>query len=232
MNGREGKAAEKMKLGVISYQAPHLKTEQIVRGLLGKYDMSVYALPFVSRNERRVWLRHRPEQSAAAHPRELCERYGLAYIPVQRDVEIEDACDVYLIAGAGILSAEFVRGKRILNGHPGIIPAVRGLDAFKWSIYHLLPLGVTLHYIDEKVDAGEVISVVETPVFASDSLESLARRHYENEIKLLSEFERHMENPQNPFSQIARGEPMRRMKYEQERELADIFTRYKERYCG
>ena len=71
----------------------------------------------------------------------------------------------------------------------------------------MLPLGVTLHYIDENVDAGEVISVVETPVFASDSLESLARRHYENEIKLLSEFELYMRKPQNLFSQIPQGNP-------------------------
>jgi len=227
----DGNVKARKRLGLITYNTPHLKTEQILCNLLGKYDIKIYALPFVLRDKRRVWFRHRPDQSVAAHPRELCEYYGLPFVPVQRDIEIDDSRDIYLITGAGILSAEVVRGKRVINGHPGIIPAARGLDAFKWSIYNMLPLGVTLHYIDENVDAGEVISVVETPVFVSDSLESLARRHYENEIKLLSEFELYLRKPQNLFSQIPQGNPMRRMKYEQELELSDKFALYKERYC-
>ncbi len=216
-------------LGIITYDTNHLKTEQILLRLAVRYSIRVYALPYVQRPARRVLLRHRPDQSAAAHPRDICQRYGLPYIPVENDAQIGNGCELYLITGAGILSAECLRGKRVLNGHPGIIPAARGLDAFKWSVYNMLPLGVTLHYIDERVDAGEVVSVIPTPVFPSDTLETLARRHYENEIQMLSQFEEHLKQPCNPFADIAQGESMRRMKAEQEAELPERFEQYKRR---
>ena len=216
-------------LGIITYDTNHLKTEQILLQLAGRYQMEVYALPYVQRPVREVLFQHRPDQTAAAHPRDICAQFGIPYIPVERDTQIDDGCELYLITGAGILSAECVRGKRVLNGHPGVIPAARGLDAFKWSIYHALPLGVTLHYINEQVDAGEIVSVIPTPVFPSDTLAALARRHYENEIQMLIHFEEHLRRPQNPFPHLLPGEQMRRMKKEQEREMMARFEFYKHR---
>lgn len=223
---------KKKQLGIISYNMPHVKTEQIVFNLFDRYDMRVYALPYVPRNTRKVWFPHRPNQLAAAHPKELCRHYQIPFISVQKDTEIDNDCDFYLIAGAGILSAEFLNGKQVINAHPGVIPAVRGLDSFKWSIYNMLPLGITLHYIDKDVDAGDIISIIKTPVFLSDSLESLARCHYEQEIKILSEFEQNMRDPKNHFTEIPQREPTRRMKYEQELELTDKFKLYKMKYCN
>ena len=220
-----------MKLGIISYSTAHLKTEQVLLNLVDKYDIKLYALPFVPRPSRKVVFQHRPNQFTAVHPQELCGYYGLTYVPVTCDSEIDNDCDLYLVTGAGLLSAECLQGKKVLNGHPGIIPAVRGLDAFKWSIYNLLPLGVTLHYIDEKVDEGNVISVVPTPIFLSDTLETVARRHYENEIMVLSNFENCLLRYQNPFRGIEHRERNRRMTYEQEISLAERFELYKQNYC-
>lgn len=215
-------------LGIITYDANHLKTEQVLLQLAGRYAIRVYALPYVQRPARQVQFQHRPEQSAAAHPRDLCQWYGWPYIPVESDREIGSDCEQYLITGAGILSPECLREKRILNCHPGVIPAVRGLDAFKWTIYNLLPLGVTLHYVDERVDAGEVISIVPTPIFPSDTLETLARRHYENEIHVLAQFEDYFHNPQTCYADLAPGKSMRRMKLEDEQKLPQRFELYKQ----
>lgn len=219
------------QLGILTYDTNHLKTEQVVLHLAGRYQLVIYGLPFTSRPSRPVYFQHRPNQSAAAHPRELCRRYNWDYIPVQSDAEIDNRCDLYLITGAGILSPACLRGKKILNCHPGIIPAARGLDAFKWSVYHMTPLGITLHYIDEAVDAGKIVSIIPTEVFPSDTLETLARRHYENEIHVLSHFEEHLHNPQNPFEGIPQGDATRRMKPAQEIELAHKFQVYKQAYC-
>lgn len=214
------------KIGIITYNTNHLKTEQILLRLIGRYEIKVYALPFTQRPPRTVLFHHRPDQSTAVHPRDICQQYGLPFIPVENDAQIDNSCELYLITGAGILSAKCLQGKQVLNGHPGVIPAARGLDAFKWSIYNLLPLGVTLHFIDEQIDAGEIISIVSTPVFPSDTLESLARRHYENEIQILSQFERYLNHPQNPFADIAHGESTYRMKTEQEAVLPERFKDY------
>lgn len=220
------------QLGIISYNTNHLKTEQIMLNLMGQYDIRVYALPFVARPNRNVLFQHRPNQAMGAHPAELCQRYGFRFLPVRNDSEIDNSCDLYLVAGAGILSTKCLHGKKILNGHPGVIPAARGLDAFKWSVYHQIPLGITLHYIDENIDAGQILAVIPTPVFLSDTLESAARRHYENEIKLLSNFQQYLSCPKNPFEGIQARESTRRMQYAQELELKERFELYKKRFCS
>lgn len=221
------------KLGIISFNAPHLKTEQIILNLHSRYAITVYALPFVPRPARTVMFQHRPDQSEAAHPREICGQFNIPFIPIMHDWEIENGLDYYLIAGAGILSERCLQGKQILNAHPGVIPAVRGLDAFKWSIYELKPLGVTLHYIDKNIDVGQIVSIVPTPILPSDKLGTLARRHYENEISLLSNFEEYVSAPySNPYAGIPAGESTRRMKLHQEEVLEKRFELYKQRYCS
>lgn len=118
----------------------------------------------------------------------MCKNFNLKYVQCDSDKEINNECEFYLITGSGILSADCVNNKKIINCHPGIIPAVRGLDAFKWSIFDMQPIGNTLYYINENIDSGEIISIVQTPIFITDSLETFARRHYEMEINVLSNF--------------------------------------------
>ena len=52
-----------------------------------------------------------------------------------------------------------------------------------------------MHFIDENVDSGEIISVAPTDVFHSDTIMTLARRYYENEIATLAKFVYFLENP-------------------------------------
>jgi len=54
--------------------------------------------------------------------------------------------------------------------------------------------------IDKEIDSGEVIKVKENDVFQSDSIESLERRHYENEINLFLKFEDLINLPSNIYS--------------------------------
>jgi phosphoribosylglycinamide formyltransferase-1 len=220
-------------VGLITYHYPHLKTEQVLQRLLGLengFAFRMYALPFSPRKTRETLFNHRPEQSCAVAPQALAEKHKIPYILCNTDTDIDDRCDVYLVLGAGILSAQCVEAKRILNCHPGIIPTSRGLDSFKWSIYGMKPLGVTLHYIDAQVDAGDIISVVATDIYVSDSLATLSRRHYENEIDVLARFPDFLNKPRNPFPNIDVGEVRKRMPLGQERELAQRFSEYTDRY--
>ena len=99
-----------------------------------------------------------------------------------------------MIGGAGILDIGFAKGKPIVNAHPGIIPTTRGLDSFKWAIFNNDLIGNTLHLIDEEVDQGQILHIEKTHVFPSDSINTLARRHYENEILLLGQVLNVIEN--------------------------------------
>ncbi len=218
-------------IGLITYHFPHLKTEQVIQRLLYKpYEYKIYALPFVDRPKKQVFFSHRPDQTEAVAPQVIAKAHNIPYIVCKSDRDIDNSCDLYLLLGAGILSKECVEGKRIVNCHPGIIPAVRGLDAFKWAIYEMKPMGVTLHFIDEQVDSGEIIAVVPTNVYKTDTLSTLARRHYENEIDVLSRFDEFLLNPTNPFKDISSGELKRRMPLEKEKELIKKFPEYVLRY--
>ncbi len=220
-------------VGLITYHSPHLKTEQVLQRLLNLdagFEFRMYALPFLQRKPRETLFRHRPEQSDAVAPQTMAEKHGISYALCNTDNDIDDRCDVYIILGAGILSAKCVQGKKIINCHPGIIPASRGLDSFKWAIYEMKPLGITLHYIDAQVDAGEIISVIPTNTYVFDSLTTLARRHYENEIDVLSRFTDFLKKPSNPFQDIDEGEAKKRMPFRQERELASRISEYTDKY--
>jgi methionyl-tRNA formyltransferase len=63
--------------------------------------------------------------------------------------------------------------KGCVNLHPALLPYNRGTYPNVWSIVEGTPAGVTLHYIDEGIDTGEVIAQQEVPVSPADTGESL-----------------------------------------------------------
>ena len=162
--------------------------------------------------KRSKWLfAHRPKQSEAVSAEEIAQQWKSPYTICGSDTEIPNECDIYLITGCGIVSKECLKGKKIRSTHTGIILNSRGLDSCKWVSLEHMPSGVTLHYIDEKVDCGAIVSVSPTPIYSSDTLHTLARRHYENEIAMLSNFALHLSKPQNPFAGILQTKSTKRM---------------------
>lgn len=186
-----------LKIGLISYNTNHLKSEEVFNNIISKkYELTVFLLPFMARKIRDVLFKHRPDQSKAQNLGLIATKNNIKVIYCKNDLDIYNGLDYYLILGAGIISKECIKGKKIINCHPGIIPSVRGLDSFKFSILNNIRLGITLHYIDENVDEGELISTFQTPVYKNDTLKTLAKRHYENEIRILSNFEEFINNNQ------------------------------------
>lgn len=223
-----------MKVGIITYDNPHLKTEQIVLNLNrapGIDRITVFALPFVPRKARSVRFQHRPDQTAAVASRELARLDKVSWQAWDGASDIGDAEDYFLITGAGIINADRTRGIPIVNCHPGIIPIQRGLDAFKWAILDGNEIGNTLHFIDNEVDSGEVIACLRTEVFADDTLETLARRHYENEIAMMSAFAEYIREG-GWTSDAAPQEARMRMPADTEAEMIAAFDGWRDRHCG
>jgi phosphoribosylglycinamide formyltransferase-1 len=218
------------RFGLITYQCPHLKTEQVILELLRHYrpeQLVIYALPYTPRPAREVLINHRPNMDLSVDAAVMARAHGIEYHAVNHDTEIPNGLDYYLVLIGYLLSAEFIRDKKTINTHPGIIPSVRGLDAVKWALYDMKPLGVTMHFIDEAIDAGDVISIVPTPVYETDTIDVLCRRHYENELYLTCAFERFLEHPTNVFAGIEPGEARRRMGKAMEAEVLERFDEYK-----
>jgi methionyl-tRNA formyltransferase len=63
-----------------------------------------------------------------------------------------------------------------VNVHPALLPWNRGAHPNVWSIIEGTPAGVTLHYLDEGVDTGDIIDQRDVVVEAVDTAETLYRR--------------------------------------------------------
>ncbi|WP_299868283.1 formyltransferase family protein [uncultured Hoeflea sp.] len=155
----------------------------------GFRNIDLLLMPFKKRPERAVEFKHRPAQFEGPDPRSLAAFNGGKIIQYSEWRDVLDDYEWFLVCGSNLIEADFANSGRILNVHAGLIPSVRGLDSFKWAILNGMPLGNTLHKIDDRADAGEILFHLPTPVFPEDDLHTLARRHYENEIWMLINFD-------------------------------------------
>lgn len=108
-------------------------------------------------------------------------------------IRLLEASPVEYIVLAGfmrILSPEFVRkykGK-IINIHPSLLPAFPGAhgirDAFEAKVAET---GVTVHFVDEGVDSGQIILQKKVAVAAGETLENLEAKIHAVEYEIYPE---------------------------------------------
>ena len=79
------------------------------------------------------------------------------------------------------------------------------------------------------IDLGEVLRVFKTPVYLRDTLQTLARRHYENEIYILSNFHKYLKKVY--YKNFKEKDAHMRMPLEKEKTLEEKFKKYKEKFC-
>lgn len=213
-----------MDIGIFSYSKYHLKTSKLVEGFLKKkYKITVILVPFNKYNKRRVFFNHRPNQFNFDKKIKYLNHKKIKIIPINNLYKYN--FDYLVVGGAGLIDKKIVKKYKIINCHPGLVPQSRGLDSFKWIIYNNLKLGNTLHFIDKKVDYGEIISHKITPVFKNDNLENLAKRHYNNEIDMLLNFQYFLNN--KTIYKFKVKHPHKRMKFDLEKELKNKFFLWK-----
>jgi phosphoribosylglycinamide formyltransferase 1 len=100
---------------------------------------------------------------------------------------------VELVCLAGfmrLLTAEFCRAfpLRALNIHPSLLPAFPGLDAQKQALEHGAKIsGCTVHFVDERLDAGPIVLQAAVPVLDDDTEQTLAARILVEEHRIYSE---------------------------------------------
>ncbi len=77
--------------------------------------------------------------------------------------------------------------KGCINLHPAYLPYNRGAYPNVWSIVDQTPAGVTLHYVDEGIDTGDIIRQRKVPVLCTDTGETLYHRLEVAGLQLLRE---------------------------------------------
>ena len=105
-----------------------------------------------------------------------------------RDAFTAAVCDAAEESGAeAIVLAGFMRvlgrraveqfPNRILNTHPALLPAFRGPHAIRDALAAGVKVtGVTIHFVDEKVDHGPIVAQQAIPVYPHDTEDSLQQR--------------------------------------------------------
>lgn len=155
------------KLMLFVYDFPHKKTQDFLfRLIIEGYKIEYcIAAPWKKLNITPSLIRIDQKHQGLIHPRKICEYFNIKYQVLDHDSQEtkeymrENPVDLYIISGARILTKEVIevcQGK-VLNIHPGLLPDVRGLDTFFWSIYYKKPLGISAHFITPKIDSGNLI---------------------------------------------------------------------------
>src|SRR6266478_3982108 len=127
---------------------------------------------------------------------DIAREFGVtnAYLPPGRfrtrlEPEIEERL-VQMLRDAGVelvVLAGFMRvlhepmlksfHRRIINIHPSLLPKFPGLEAWKQALVAGEKVtGVTVHFVDEQIDHGDVIAQRAVPVLSGDTPESLHAR--------------------------------------------------------
>jgi phosphoribosylglycinamide formyltransferase 1 len=90
--------------------------------------------------------------------------------------------EVELVVLAGfmrVLKAPMLQAfpRRIINIHPSLLPKFPGLEAWKQALdAGERTTGCTVHYVDEKIDHGDIIEQREVAILPNDSAETLHAR--------------------------------------------------------
>lgn len=111
----------------------------------------------------------------------LDEEAELNYITALREAKV----DLVVLAGfMRILKGEFLRvfENRVVNIHPSLLPSFPGLEAWKQALdYGVKVTGCTVHFVDQGVDTGTIISQQTVPVLDHDTAATLHERIQQTE---------------------------------------------------
>lgn len=115
------------------------------------------------------------------------ESYDRLIVTALRDKQVELIC----MAGyMRMVSAYFVSEfrNRILNIHPSLLPAFPGLESQRQALEHGVKFtGCTVHFVDERLDAGPIILQAVVPVEDADTPDTLAARILREEHRIYTE---------------------------------------------
>ena len=109
----------------------------------------------------------------------------------ERDIVIylrEAEIDFIVLAGyMKVLSPFFVKQfpNKILNVHPSLLPSFKGRNGIKDTFTYGCKLGgVTIHFVDDKMDHGPIILQEGVKVTEKDTLETLEEKIHKVEHKI------------------------------------------------
>lgn len=96
------------------------------------------------------------------------------YVPFKETVEFleKNVFDLIVLAGyMRVLPHNAIEGRKIINIHPSLLPEFKGLNAIEKAYNSKNKItGVTVHYVNEDVDSGVIISQASVKIEENMSL--------------------------------------------------------------
>ena len=94
--------------------------------------------------------------------------------------------DLVVLAGyMKILPPQVVGSFKIVNIHPSLLPAFPGINSIKKAFnYGVKITGVTIHWVDEGLDTGQIIEQKSFRINKNDSLEKIEIKIHEIEHEI------------------------------------------------
>jgi len=106
-------------------------------------------------------------------------------------IQIMQAWKVDLIVLAGwmrIITPKLIDAypNKIINLHPSLLPKYKGLHAIERALESGDQVtGVSVHYVNEELDGGEIIMQEEVPILPDDNIDTLTKAIQRREYYLL-----------------------------------------------
>ncbi len=227
-------------IAVFAYAFAHRKTQDFLIELAaaGYSNVTVIAAPWkpLPHADSNRYFPTMLRQVPALGTPELCRALGFAFYECEHDdvarissLRHEAGFRLGIISGARIIKRAVIElfDEGILNIHPGKLPETAGLDLFFYTIVKGVAMGVTAHYIDQRVDAGDELFFEETPLGPDDTIEAVQSNNYQSQIRALRRFilERDAQTlTRTPVDRPRKNEPM---PPEEKRRAVDAFLNWR-----
>jgi len=154
------------------------------------------------REDEVVVMVHNKEKCGAA---KRADKLGIPHTHIKSKnegliIDVMKAWKVDLIVLAGwmrIVSPKLIEAfpNQIINLHPSMLPKYKGLHAIERALDNGDKMtGVSVHYVNEELDGGEVILQSEVPILPNDDLESLTKAIQRREYYVLPKAIEHVKS--------------------------------------
>ena len=130
-------------------------------------------------------------------------KFGIPHVRIphkdeERMIELFKTWRVDLIVLAGymrVIQNPSAFPAPIINIHPSLLPKYKGLHAIEQALDSGDDVtGVSVHYVNEELDGGEIISQQEVPILPDDDIESLTKAIQRIEYGILPAAIEHVKN--------------------------------------
>lgn len=189
-------------IAVFAYAFAHRKTQDFLLEIAaaGHREVTVIGAPFQKlkhAGDTTSYWGNSARRARAHDTPALCARLGFDFVELPHsDVEAiaklaqDKGLRLGIISGARILKRGVIEAfaEGIVNFHPGKIPETSGLDAFFYTLKNNVDAGVTTHFVDPRVDAGDFLAFDAVQLGADDSAEMVQENGYQLQITALRRF--------------------------------------------